>query len=243
MAVNQFQITNLKLRINDEKNKLLDLIFPRYCIGCNKEGRILCQDCGDKLVISPQKICSICKMADEARNCAGSPLDNLWALSHYHDYLVANAVQKLKYEYLIDFIQDYWKAYLQKFWQLNKTEINSNHLLIPVPLHRKRLLERGFNQSELIASELAAISCLPIEKDLLKRAIYNEPQVGLNGSRRLKNIKGIFSINYKALSRSWGKEIILIDDVYTTGSTMSECAKTLKSVGFKRINGLVLAVD
>ncbi|MFA6526162.1 MAG: phosphoribosyltransferase family protein [Candidatus Buchananbacteria bacterium] len=225
------------------KKDALDLVFPQFCIGCNNEGKILCQECCDKLIINPQKICPVCKMADEARNCAGSQLDNLWTLSHYQDNLVAESVQKLKYEYLIDFMHDYWKAYLQKFWQLNKTEINSNHLLIPVPLHRKRLLERGFNQSELIASELAAISGLPIEKDLLKRAIYNEPQVGMNGSRRLENIKGIFSIDYKALSRSWDKEIILIDDVYTTGSTMSECAKILKSAGFKRINGLVLAVD
>lgn len=231
------------MAVNRIKSNLLDLVFPHLCIGCNKEGRILCQDCRNKLTINPQKICPICKMADEVRNCVGSPLDNLWALSHYQDYLVAESVQKLKYEYLTDFIQDYWKAYLKKFWQLNKNVINNDHLLISVPLHKKRFLERGFNQSELIAGELAAISGLPIEKDLLKRTIYNEPQVGLNGSRRLENIKGIFSVNYKALSRSWNKEIILIDDVYTTGSTMSECAKILKSAGFKRINGLVLAVD
>ena len=107
----------------------------------------------------------------------------------------------------------------------------------------ERFLERGFNQSELIARELAEISGLSVNCDLLKRIIYNEPQVGLSGRRRLENIKGIFGIDYRALSDCWGRELILIDDVYTTGSTMSEAAKVLKSAGFKRVHGLVLAVD
>jgi len=225
------------------KDKLLDLVFPQYCLGCGEEGKLLCRKCNDKLIVRPEKICPICKSADEQSNCPGSPLDSLWALSHYHDYLVAGLVQKLKYEFHADSVGDYWNIYLRKFWLRASAEMNNSCLLIPVPLHRKRYLERGFNQSELIARELAGISGLPVSSDLLKRKIYNKPQVGLNGATRLDNIKGIFKVDHRFLSRFWNKHLILIDDVYTTGSTMSECAKTLKSAGFKKVSGLVLAVD
>lgn len=225
------------------KDNLFDLVFPRFCIGCKKEGELLCGSCSDRLAIRPQKICPVCKMADQPKNCAGSRLDDLWTLACYQDYLVADSIWKIKYGYSAGLVKDFWSRYLEKFWPLAQAGICKNALLIPVPLHRKRFLERGFNQSELIAQELAGLSNLAVNSDLLKRKIYNEPQVGLSASRRRENIKGIFGVDYQALSGCWGREAILIDDVYTTGSTMSECAKVLKTAGFKRVSGLVLAVD
>ncbi len=233
----------LKERLSEAKKTILDLFFPQFCLGCHQEGELLCPDCRRRLVVRPKKICPVCKLADQPRNCLGSDLNSLWALSHYKEYLVADLVQKIKYEFAIGLVGDCWQEYLAKFWELAQEGINKNTVIIPVPLHKTRFLQRGFNQSELIAKELAEISGLAVNAGLLKRHIYNEPQVGLSASRRKENIKGIFSLDWRKLSDSWGREIILVDDVYTTGSTLSECAKTLKSAGFKKVSGLVLAVD
>ncbi len=224
-------------------NIIHDLIFPNFCIGCGKEGKLLCDDCRKTSTVSIQKICPVCKLIDQPRNCAGSRLDNLWVLSHYQDFLVAESIHKIKYELTQDLINLKWGDYLVKFWQRFNSEISRDAIVIPVPLHRKRFLARGFNQSELVAQKLSKISGLVVNNKLLKRIIYNEPQVGLSGLERIDNVRGIFRVNFRELSNCWGKEIILIDDVYTTGSTLRECANELKKAGFSKVNGLVLAVD
>lgn len=210
---------------------LLDLIYPYYCLGCNQEGELLCKDCLEKLIIKPQK------------NKSAGNLNNLWVLSKYQDYLIADLIHKLKYEYLTGVVGLVWSKYLNKFWEQFGSEIISSAIIVPMPLHRRRYLSRGYNQSELIAQELAKISGLVIDNRLLRRVIYHEPQVGLSGQARTDNVKGVFKVDYYEISQTWGKEIILIDDVYTTGSTMAEATKTLNSAGFNKVSGLVLAVD
>lgn len=227
----------------DLKTAALDLIFPQLCLGCGEEGTLLCPACEAKLTGSPQRICPICKSVDQAKNCPGSPLDNLWTLAHYQEYLAAELIQKVKYNYLVGLAEAGWKKRLENFWNNQQIAISNKAIIVPVPLHRQRMLERGFNQSELIARSLGNISGLSVKSSLLIRAKATKPQVGLSGEDRLSNLAGIFDINYRALSDCWKSEILLIDDVYTTGSTMAECAKTLRLAGFKRVSGLVLAVD
>jgi len=222
---------------------IFDLIYPNYCLSCDREGDLLCRPCLGKLIIKPQKICPICKRSEEIKNCSGSRLDDLWALAHYQDYLVSDLIRKFKYEHLTVLAETVWKEYLMDFWRKHGANFDRKTILIPVPLHRKRLLHRGYNQSEIIALELSKISGLAVNNELLYRAVYHEPQVGLSASARISNVRGIFKINYRAQSDIWGRDILLIDDVYTTGSTMAECAAALNSVGFRRVSGLVLAVD
>lgn len=221
----------------------LDLIYPNYCLSCDSEGDLLCPSCSEKLIIRPQKICPICKRAEEVRNCQNSRLNNLWTLAHYQDYLISDLIHKFKYEHLTSLAEAVWKKYLIIFWQKHGEKISQKTILIPVPLHKKRYLHRGYNQSEIIASELSKISGLEVNNKLLYRSVYHEPQVGLSGSARLSNVKGIFKINYRAQSAVWGRDILLIDDVYTTGSTMAECALTLHLAGIKEVSGMVLAID
>ncbi|MFA5021200.1 MAG: ComF family protein [Patescibacteria group bacterium] len=224
------------------KNELLDLVFPNFCLGCGAEGELLCPDCSAKMVCRPAEICPICKRAERCF-CPGSPLDGLWALAHYQDYLIAELIKKVKYDYLTGLAGAALSRHLEMFWQQAADCFSVRTVLIPVPLHHKRFLERGFNQSEIIAVELSRVSGLKVESGLLKRISHNEPQVGLSGQRRRENIKGIFEVDYRAISSVWGRELLLIDDVYTTGSTLSECAQTLKSAGFPKVSGLVWAAD
>jgi ComF family protein len=112
-------------------------------------------------------------------------------------------------------------------------------LLIPVPLHVKRLRERGFNQSLLLADKLGKKHKLPVSFSLLKRHKFTLTQTGLNKTEREENIKGAFVVTDK--KKVSDENIILVDDVYTTGATINECAKTLLKTGAQKVAVLTLA--
>ena len=102
-------------------------------------------------------------------------------------------------------------------------------LVLPVPLHPKRLKERGFNQAGLLAREFARKIRVPVLFDAIIRKNRTQPQARLTRGERLKNVKGAFELS--GAQRVRGRRILLLDDVFTTGSTLSECAKTLKRKG------------
>ena len=111
-------------------------------------------------------------------------------------------------------------------------------LVVPVPLHPKRLQERGFNQSGLLAKEFSRRLGLPISFDLLVRKKWTQPQTRLNRKERLENVKGAFGLCEADAVR--GRRILLLDDVFTTGTTLSECAKTLKRAGGSEVHVLTV---
>lgn len=118
---------------------------------------------------------------------------------------------------------------------------------VPVPLHPKKFRARGFNQAYLlmhrwpdtINSEYPALSDFHIKRNVIERIKNTEPQAGLNGKKRVSNIKGAFRLKHS--SHVPGKSILVVDDVMTTGSTVNECAKTLIKGGAKEIHVLTLA--
>lgn len=104
-------------------------------------------------------------------------------------------------------------------------------LIIPVPLHIKRLRERGFNQSLLLANAIGKRKGISVAPFILKRTRWTEPQVNLTGKERRVNVKGAFEV----CGDVSGKRILVVDDVYTTGATVSECSKVLKRSGAKEV--------
>jgi ComF family protein len=112
-------------------------------------------------------------------------------------------------------------------------------LLIPVPLHVKKLRQRGFNQSLLLANALGKKYEIPVNFSLLKRSKFTLTQTGLNKTAREKNIKRAFTVTDK--EKIAGRKIILVDDVYTTGATINECAKMLIKTGAEKVAALTLA--
>lgn len=119
-------------------------------------------------------------------------------------------------------------------------EISGADAVVPVPLHPKRLRERGFNQASLLALETAAIYSKPVE-EILQRTRDTLPQWRLTRSRRSENLREAFEVRCGA--RLDGKSFLLVDDVYTTGATLESCAQTLKAAGAARICAYVLARD
>ena len=112
-------------------------------------------------------------------------------------------------------------------------------LLIPVPLHLKRLRERGFNQALLLVKELSRRTRIPYSKRLLQKRIPTTPQVNLSGGEREKRVRGSFHVQRDEEIK--GKSILLVDDVYTTGATVNECSKVLLMAEAERVDVLTLA--
>jgi ComF family protein len=109
------------------------------------------------------------------------------------------------------------------------SEMPLPELILPVPLHIKRLKERGFNQSGLLAGELARKLGVPVCLNAMVRKNWTQPQTGLTRNERLKNVRGAFELTGERRVR--GRRILLVDDVFTTGTTLSECARILKKKG------------
>lgn len=116
-------------------------------------------------------------------------------------------------------------------------DIPDTDIIIPVPMTKKALLRRGFNQSLLIAKEVSMIKGIPLDIDSLQKTKETLPQVGLEAGERMKNLKGAFFV----MGDIKGKDVLLIDDVMTTGATLRECSKALLKAGATKVICLVIA--
>ncbi len=119
--------------------------------------------------------------------------------------------------------------------------LKNSDLLVPVPLHWKRLFKRGFNQSAILSAQLAKLTGIPFQPDLLKRVRKTETQDGRNRAERFENQKGAIAVTNRHARLVNGKTITLVDDVMTTGATLSACASVLTAAGAAQIRVLVLA--
>ncbi len=119
--------------------------------------------------------------------------------------------------------------------------IESYDIIIPVPIHKKRMKERGYNQSELIAQELSKMANIKCYKDILIKIRNNKPQSTLNGKMRKENAKNVYKL--EKIEKITNKRILLFDDIYTTGATVNSCIQELKKVKVKQIGILTLAKD
>ncbi len=142
-------------------------------------------------------------------------------------------VHAFKYEGYIN-IAPFFIALMHKTYLKNPQYFEAD-LLVPVPIHKSRLKERGFNQAELLARGLSALTDTPC-LEVLTRDLKTKSQTSLDKKGRLENVKGVFSCKDKEQVK--GKAIILIDDVCTTGATFEECARVLKQNGAREVLGL-----
>ncbi len=113
------------------------------------------------------------------------------------------------------------------------------HFIVPVPLHDRRLRERGFNQSQRLALFLSRSWAVPLSVDNLRRARWTDPQVGLAVAERKRNVRGAFSVAKPEIFEK--KRLLLVDDVFTSGSTVTECSRTLKQTGAEQVWVLTVA--
>lgn len=212
---------------------MLELIYPPVCGMCDR--------------INKNNICINCKskikkyLINDIENCKNNK-------EVYYDY----RIKILKYENIVrERIIEYKfreKTYIYKTLEkiiLNNEKIYSflkkYDIIMPVPMYKKKKLERGYNQTELIARELSKDLEIELDYKDLKKIKNTKTQSKLTKAERKENIKNAFMI--KNTFRGEGKKIILFDDIYTTGSTLNECSRILKEAKVKEIAILTIAVD
>lgn len=212
------------------KNFILDLFFPKFCLGCQKEGEYLCQDCR-----------SILEISSIHQKYSTKNLNDLYFALPYQNPLVKNLIKLFKYEPFIKELSESLSSLIIEHFQLIEKPLTdfSNFILIPIPLKEKRERWRGFNQAEEIGKKLSKFLKIPLFCDVLIKIKETLPQVELSDIERKENIKGAFKIKNK--EKIEGRKILLVDDIYTTGSTLEEAARVLKEAGAKKIIGIVIA--
>jgi len=226
---------------------LLDLILPINCLGCGREKTWLCQNCLDSIPLIDKFTCPNCQnISLFGQTCAECrfkiPLTGLIAAVSYNQPLVKKAVHALKYNSIFALAKPLSQLLIKILANspfhlaLFKQE---NFLIIPIPLHRKKMAERGFNQAELLAREISLRFGWPMETKILKRIRYTKSQTELKEKDRLANVKDVFVVSNPSMVKD--RNIILVDDLFTTGATMNEAARALKRAEVKKIWGLVLA--
>jgi ComF family protein len=237
-----FWVENPSLRIPLYRSiwKFLDFLFPPQCAGCGVIGERFCSKCSQQVQLLEGNICEKCgepiaNFQHNIQDCYDH-LKNLKMIRSFSFYQppLSLAIQKLKYNRDIG-IAEVLANYLVELYNKNKVDID---MVIPVPLSQKRLHDRGYNQSFLLALPFSMIINKPINKQSLRRFKDTSSQVGLARHERLINVSKAFIADSDEVS---GKNILLIDDVSTTGSTLEACASALKIAGAKDIVGLTLA--
>ena len=216
---------------------ILDFIFPIQCNNCNKNGEFLCNDCFNKIEIRSKLQCPLCNKEQDNENLCQicqkkSSLDNIIIAANYNNEILQKTIHYFKYKYVKDLHIPLSKIMINRLFNI---QLPNNINVIPTPLHRKRELERDFNQSELLAKQLN----LPIINNVLWRKKNIKHQADLNKKQRLNNIKNCFRIKNTHLIQN--SNILLIDDIITTGATLSEQAKLLKKNNAHKIWALVIA--
>jgi ComF family protein len=235
---------------------LLDLIYPPRCLVCEdfllKPGENpewsdgLCVACGQGLVRNAGPKCSICGRPFPAGTrpdhwcepCLRKPpFYEALGAPYAYEGTVANVILRFKYggmaraaAVLGPLLADFAVGWLKDA---------PEGVVMPVPLHTKRLKQRGYNQSLMLARYVAARLSAELDYGSLKRLKHTPPQAGLNREERRKNMKGAFFLERPQTVE--GRTILLVDDVATTGETLNECARILKKAGSTGVLCLVLA--
>ncbi|MEI6042948.1 MAG: ComF family protein [Chloroflexota bacterium] len=223
---------------------LLDFFYPPRCLVCNKIGAQVHPACRAELPFILAPFCSYCGLPlptaasiCDSSLCLRSPeersLDRVCSVFR-HSQGARQSVLRLKYKG-VSSLTDWLVSELAGAVRRNKLEVADG--VLAVPLHSRRLRERGYNQAGLLAVGLSHYLNLTSYEGLLVRSRETRSQVGLDGSSRTKNMRGAFTWQGKPLE---GQTLLLIDDVCTTGATLSECAGVLKLAGASRVWGVTV---
>ncbi len=219
--------------------RLLDLLFPARCVNCKSVNGSLCPACLATIHPITTPTCERCghplpSTQATCLQCTMHPLQITRIQSAvWHDGAMREAIHALKYNRRRDVARPLGKFLAEKMLASNVT----CDVISSVPLHPARELERGYNQAELLALETSALTRVPYVRTL-RRTRETADQIGLNGNGRRKNVANAFTAE---ASRVAGKNVLLIDDVATTGATLESCAAALFRADAHSVYGLTVA--
>jgi ComF family protein len=222
------------------RETLLDLFFPPRCVGCGRYGTWLCPECEAEIERITGPLCPRCgrSAARSDRPCPACrrmtlPIDGIRSAAYFEGAL-REAIHRFKYRGL--------RALAHPLGQLMAEQWTACHVpaevIIPVPLHPSRLAERGYNQATLLARELQTATGLPVATESLVRIRATAPQVTLGAAARQENVLGAFRCCGDTIA---GRQAVLVDDLCTTGATLSACSVALQEAGASSVWAYTLA--
>jgi ComF family protein len=230
---------------------MLELFLPRQCASCQKtwlhsHQGFWCQACSEELPWIESPICPRCgrpfpKSPSSPDHLCGDCLQSAFLFDSarsatQHSGVVRKRIHQLKFGSQLHWAPPLAEL-LGELFRRNKSP--TVDLIFPVPLHVKRLRQRGFNQAGLLAKAFGHQVGLPVLFHVLTRKSWTEPQTRLNREERLRNVKDAFHVIDTGKVRK--RHVLIIDDVYTTGTTLNECAKTLKAAGASEVHALTVS--
>jgi len=206
---------------NQFATTVLDILFPPFCRGCAVHGSWLCSVCAGQL--QPRRV-----------KLPGGSLEQLCILGTYDHPILQRSIRDLKYAGGYG-IADALGTQLARVFSAEIT----GAILVPVPLHKHRKRERGFNQAEELAKAIAAAIPLTEVRSVVRRIRNTTPQVLLNEEERRRNVRQAFTVN--ASQGEIPSRGIIVDDVYTTGATIHEVAAVLRQAGMTSVSAMAVA--
>ena len=222
----------------------LNFLFPPRCVSCRKEGDFLCIEC-----INTFKISNLAYRQAGLESFKNTPAQKesfkylngvIYGMSYANNPGIQAAIRQFKYKFtqeLAEYFSDILMGKLKELSMIN----NKSIVLIPVPLHKKRLNYRGFNQAEILSQAISNnIRGQVTVHNYLRRIKNTSQQAKLNKVARRDNLNQAFSVTFNATYLD-NTIYFVVDDVFTTGSTLESCAEVLKKSGFKKVYGLVVA--
>ena len=228
---------------------LIDLLYPRRCPVCGRivmpKGRLICPDCVDQLSWVSQPVCKRCgkeifvDTAEYCLDCTRHPRSFVSgrALLNYNR-TASRSMAQIKYNNRREYLDFYAEAMARRLGPAVR-RMNAQ-ALVPVPVHPSRMKVRGFNQAEELARRLSEKLDIPVNAGLLRRNRNTVPQKDLNPAQRLKNLQEAFVASRPPAGL---KSVILVDDIYTTGSTVEACARVLRGAGIERVYFLSICIS
>lgn len=232
---------------------IMNLLYPRRCPVCgdivSPDKNLIHPSCISRLSPIKSPSCKKCgkevigEHTEYCYDCSRHTRTFDWgmALLQYNEaakHSMATVKYKNRREYL-----DFYAAAIDSRFRKNVLRLQAD-ALVPVPIHPSRRRKRGYNQAEELAARLSALWGIPMDARLLVRRKKTAPQRELNPDERLKNLQEAFAVNTERLDGGIGipESVVLIDDIYTTGSTMEACTRALKAAGVKRVYFVVICI-
>lgn len=237
----------MKLAIRNMTRAALDVLFPRRCPFCDEvipAGSLLCEECSRKLPVIRQPACCRCgqPLEDERSEYCGDCTRKKHSYTRGRAvYVYQGAVKSSLYRFKYGGRQEYALCYAHQALEHYGDWIRElePEAILPVPLHPKRRRKRGYNQAELFARELGYALHIPVRTDIVRRSVNTRPQKELNDIQRKKNLKKAFTITGNIVQL---KKVLLVDDIYTTGSTVDAVSELLHAAGVQQIYVLCISI-
>lgn len=228
-------------------NFIKDTISPKYCYSCKKEWHFLCQNCLQKI----QKHFPYCYLCKERnidyeihKKCSKNVhYDKIIVYCRYRDNLVKKLIKDAKFYSRQEILYDFWNVLSTLLMENELIEKNNDYIIVSTPMYFTRKLNKWYNHSEVLAQQISEKTSILYYHDMTKKTKFTKQQSKLSKKERENNLIDVFEINKKYTGIIKWKNIIVVDDVVSTWTTINEIAKLFKNFWVKKVIWLVIASD